>query len=338
MTFAQMVKNSVTAPSDARALFKPTPVRRAAPTAERLSRLRALVLLSGSVRAKAWSSALGRSIMDLPLERGRTLVSHWVEQAAALAGLTGAGRLDMQVLVDRFSIAPEASDVHAVSLDADHIVGLRIERDLLEYRGTGGLLRDLSLYCDEQDYLLVASGAQVLTESLEFVTAALADKGKDVALLAHDDGTPSGLMWVRCGCLRAIPEVGFIDMKEQALPQIARRHDVAVLRRRPPGIPFQSPAEYLAAVRTHHLRKQVDARLGDPFAEDWRPAFSLVEEGAEVDPSARVHDSVVLRGGRVRPGAVVVRSLIGPAGVARTGRCIVDQFLNTSALVPQFRA
>src|SRR5436190_5509747 len=289
-----MVKDSATISSEPPDIFRPAKFCRAAPSAERLSRLRALVLLSGSVRAKAWSSALGRSVLDLPLERGRSLVAHWVEQAAGLAGLTGAGRLDMQVLVDRFNIAPEASDLDAAPADADTVVGLRVERDLLEYRGTGGLLRDLSLHYDEQDYLLVASGAQALTESLESVTAALAGKGKDVALLAHDDGTPSGFMWVRCGCLRAIPEVGFVDMKEQALPQIAKRHHVAVLRRRPPGVAFQSPAEYLAAVRTHHLRKQGDARLGDPFAEDWWPTFTLVEDGAEVDRSATVHDSVVL--------------------------------------------
>jgi hypothetical protein len=218
------------------------------------------------------------------------------------------------------------------------LVGLRVERDPLEYRGTGGLLRDLSLRYEEQDYLLVASGAQVLTEPLESATSALATEGRDLALLAHDDGTPSGLMWVRCGCLRAVPEVGFVDMKEQALPQIARRHHVAVLRRPPIGLGIQTPAEYLAAVRTHHLRKNRDARLGDPFAEDWWPAFTLVEQGAEVDPSARVHDSVVLRGGRVQRRAVVVRSLIGPADVARRGQCVVDQFLNASAVVQEFRA
>lgn len=321
-----MVKHPVTVPrargkSSRRILF-----RSVGPATARLSRLRALVLLSGSVRAKGWSSAVGRSVLELPLESGRSLLAHWADHAENLARLAGGAPLEMRVLVDRVNPAPESSRPGAES-PAGGFVRLRVERDPLEYRGTGGLLRDVALRYDEQDYLLVASGAQVLTESLEPAASALAASGRDVALLAHDDGTPSGLMWVRCGCLRAVPEVGFVDMKEQALPQIAREHHVAVLRRPPVGLPVQTPAEYLAAVRKHHLRKQGDGRLGDPFAEDWRPAFSVVEDGAVVDPSAKVHDSVVLRGGRVQRRTVVVRSLVGPAGVARPGERVVDQFL-----------
>jgi hypothetical protein len=293
--------------------------------------LRALVLLSGSVRAKGWTSSLGRSVLDLPLESGKSLLTQWIEHAADLARLTAAGPLEMRVLVDRSTPAPQTQSPVAVSF-AERFVRLRVEQDPLEYRGTGGLLHDVSLRYDEQDYLLVASGAQVLTESLESAACALAAKGRDVALLAHDDGTPTGLMWVRCGCLREVPELGFIDMKEQALPQIAKQHDVAVVTRQALGLAVRTPAEYLAAVRTYHLRKHDDDRLGDPFAEDWRPAFQLVEEGAEVDPSAKVHDSVVLRGGRVQRRAVIVRSLVAPAGVARPRQCVVDQFLSPSSV------
>ena len=48
----------------------------------------------------------------------------------------------------------------------------------------------------------------------------------------------------------------------------------------------------------------------DPLAEDWRPSFAIAEAGAEVDQTARVHDSVVLAGGVVEAGAVVVRSVV----------------------------
>ena len=63
------------------------------------------------------------------------------------------------------------------------------------------------------------------------------------------------------------------------------------------------------------------------MAEDWKPTFALCEAGAVVDPSARLHDSVVLRGGRVEYGAVLVRSVVCPGGVVRRERTAVDQFV-----------
>ena len=37
--------------------------------------------------------------------------------------------------------------------------------------------------------------------------------------------------------------------------------------------------------------------LENPFAEEWRRRFALVEAGSEVDATATIHDSVILRGG-----------------------------------------
>jgi NDP-sugar pyrophosphorylase family protein len=58
------------------------------------------------------------------------------------------------------------------------------------------------------------------------------------------------------------------------------------------------------------------------LAEDWKSAFAIVEPGAMVSSSARIHDSVVLAGGVVESGAVVVRSLV--AGTVRRDRKVVD--------------
>src|SRR5687767_16000899 len=60
------------------------------------------------------------------------------------------------------------------------------------------------------------------------------------------------------------------------------------------------------------------------MAEDWSPLFSLVEAGATVDPSARIHDSVVLEGGVVEAGAVLVRSVVCPGGVLRRDRTAME--------------
>jgi hypothetical protein len=295
-------------------------------TALRLSRLKALVMLSGVIRAKSWLCDIGRSALDLPIDGTRTVLSQWLEQAARLADVPGVGRFAVKVLVDRASPMPESQRLRAAVRDSAS-VDLHVERDPADFRGTGGVLRDLAQRYHDDDYLLVATGAQILVRPLAEVVTVLAGRCADVAVGRHEDRTPAGVVWVRCGCLRAIPDVGFIDLKEQALPQIARKHRVEVVTLPPVGTPHRTAGEYLRAVRDFHLRRREDAGAGNPFAENWCPTFSVVEEGATVHPSAEIHDSVVLKGARVGPNAVVVRSLVGPGQVVRRGQRLVDQFV-----------
>jgi NDP-sugar pyrophosphorylase family protein len=79
--------------------------------------------------------------------------------------------------------------------------------------------------------------------------------------------------------------------------------------------------EYVRALRALHAGLEAD----DPLEETWRPAFRIVEHGAEVAPDAVVHDSVVFAGGRVESGAVVVRSVVGPGGAVGARRRVVDR-------------
>ena len=135
-------------------------------------------------------------------------------------------------------------------------------------------------------------------------------------------------MLVTCKTLRAIADTGYVDMKEQALPQIALSYEVRVVRRRrPTGLPIRTLEDYIQALRLHHRRRQGKPFIADPLAEDWSPAFALVEPGATVDPTARVHDSVVLAGGVVEAGAVLVRSIVCPGEVVRRDKTVVDQFV-----------
>jgi hypothetical protein len=299
-------------------------------SAERtLGRLRALVLLGGSVRPTPLTQSIGRSMLDLPLDDHGTILNHWQYHAAELARLAGLGTLPLRVLVDKHSPAPTTPAPREG-------VQLTIERDLSEYRGTGGVLGDLAKDYSDDDLILVANAAQVLLDPLSVLAAALDRTDGEISLVSHQDGTPSGLMLVSCAALRLIPHSGFVDMKEQALPAIAKRYDVGVLhRRRLTGLPVRSLADYIMALRHYHRRRSGKPAVNDPLAEDWRPTFAIVEEGAVIDASARVHDSVVLRGGHVEAGAVLVRSIVCPGGTVRKDRAAVDQFV--TALEPQHR-
>jgi len=289
------------------------------------SRLRAIVLLGGSVRVNALSTATGRSVLDLPLDEGGSILNFWLGQAAEVARMAGLDHLPVRVMVDQHSPEPR-------SAGSQYIGAYRVERDLSEYRGTGGVLCDICNSYQDDDLILIVNGAQVLLDPLTLVLTTLARKRGDVAVISHDDGTPSGIMLVTCKTLRLLPAQGFVDMKEQGLPLIAGKFDVRVVkRRRPTGLPIRSFEGYIEALHYYHRRRSGKPAIIDPLAEDWTPVFSLVEPGATVDASVRVHDSVVLAGGCVEPGAVLVRSVVCSGAVVRRDRTAVDQLIALDA-------
>ncbi|MDB5289197.1 MAG: putative glycosyltransferase [Phycisphaerales bacterium] len=286
-----------------------------------LARLRALVLLGGSVRANTLCSGTGRAVLDLPLDEDGSLLNFWLAQAAEVARAAGLEKLPVRVMVNQNSPEPR-------SADARYIGAYRVERDLSEYRGTGGVLHDLANDYDDDDLILVANAAQVLLDPLTLVASALQRKRGDVSVISHEDGTPSGIMLVTRKTLRLLPPTGFVDMKEQGLPLIAGKYEVRVVkRRRPTGLPVRSLEGYIQALHFYHRRRAGTPPAADPLAEDWSPSFSLIEPGATVDPTARIHDSVVLAGATVEAGAVLVRSVACPGTVVRRDRTAVDRLV-----------
>jgi NDP-sugar pyrophosphorylase family protein len=190
---------------------------------------------------------------------------------------------------------------------------------------------DLARSLADDDFILVASATQILLEPLHVLATALEHKRGDVALVSHLDGTPSGMMLMRCATLKNVASVGYVDMKEQALPGIARNFDVRVVHcRRPTGLPLRTAADYITALRQYHRGpgRVLGSRRGqiDPLAEDFSRGFAIVESGAYVDATAYLHDTVILRGAKVESSASVVRSLVGPRATVRRDAQIIDDF------------
>jgi exopolysaccharide biosynthesis WecB/TagA/CpsF family protein len=286
-----------------------------------LGHVKAVVLLGGSVRPSKLTAAIERSILDLPLEDGRSILSHWQDEAVQLRRLVGADELTVRVMVDHQSPEPMAPE------DQDG-VSIAVERDLSPYRGTGGLLRDLSADYQDADVLVVANAAQALLSPLADLARSLAEFESDVSLISHADGTPSGLMLVRCRALRRVSQSGYVDMKEQALPAIAKDFKVNHLyQTSATGLPIRTLEEYIGALQRRYRVSCGKPLPEDPFAEDRRPTFAIVEDGAEIDPEARVHDSVVLSGAIVEAGAMVVRSIVCPGGTLATGDTAIDSLV-----------
>jgi hypothetical protein len=289
-------------------------------TSEVFTNLRAVILLAGVVRNTKFNESIDRSVIGLPLDEETNLIRHWYQQTCALAKTCAGGSLPLRVLVDpqsRLPQTPQASDVSP----------LLIERDPLEFRGTGGVLFDATATYGENDYVLVGNGACLLLTDLGVLVANLARCGADIALLAQPDGSPTGIMLVRCGTLRQISPIGFVDLNEQALPSIATKHTVRVLRYAVERYSVRNLTEYTHALRQFHLNRQSGRTTDDPFAENWLSAFRIAEDPKAIAPSASLLDSVVLQGGQVQADAIVVRSIVCPGAIVRAGATMIDEII-----------
>jgi len=282
-------------------------------------RVRAVILLAGSVRANSLRKATDRFVMDLPIDAQKTVLDCWHDQLDDLAFELKLDQLPARVMIDRSSSAPRASEKTGPTQ-------ILIEQDPLAFRGTGGLVSDVAKEYGDDEYLIVAHAAQLLLTPLPRLVEAMAKQQADISLLCDADSRPHGVTLIRCGALRDVPSVGFVDLNEQALPAISENHTVKVCRSpQRASMAIRTRQNYLDAVRKYHQRHHPRQRFAESMPhEDWDVTFGIIEPGAEVDPSAVVHDSVVLAGGRVQAGAVLVRSVVGPRGRVAKGESAVE--------------
>src|SRR4029079_2651071 len=99
-------------------------------------------------------------------------------QAVQLTDAPGVGRVVMEVLVDRTSPMPESQRLRPALRDS--AVALHVERDPADFRGRGGVMRELARRYDDDDYLLIATGAQILVRPLVEGVTVLAGRDADV--------------------------------------------------------------------------------------------------------------------------------------------------------------
>lgn len=295
-----------------------------------LTRLRALILLGGTVRPTGLSAAIERSILELPITAGRSLLDLWCDHASELARLVG-NRLVVRVLIDKSNDPPKASGEYPQ-------IDLQLHTDPFELRGTGGILKDTTADLADEDYILVAAANQVISEPLARVAESLAGLGADVGVVAHEEGQPSNVILIRRGCLKGISDVGYTDLKEQAMPAIAKTH-VARVKFYPQaiGMGVRTLKDYISAVRWYHRSQKQSAVVDNPYAEECVSTFSIVEAGATMHPTAAALDSVVLAGSKVGRGASLVRSVVCPGATVPDGATVMDQVISITTPRSAFR-
>jgi hypothetical protein len=295
-------------------------------TAEIVHDLRSVILLAGSVGRNPLADGVERSVLDLPVDEGKTVLDHWIESLDRFARAFAFDSVSLRVAVNQDgalpSVRPSGGETRVV---------VEIVRDPAEYRGTAGIVKDLTRNYADNDLVLVASANQIQREPIRDCFRALCRAEESVSIVPHGGGEFAGMFLLRCARLRDVPDVGFVDLKEQAIPS-ARGHGSLLVARRPRGstLPIRTLLEYIRALREVHGGED----FGEPggtvesaFAETWQPLFSIVEPGARVAPGAVLQDSVVLAGGVVEEGAAVVRSVVCGGGVVRRGRCVLESIV-----------
>lgn len=300
------------------------PARRETP--ERgLADVRAVILLAGQVGRSALADGAGRSILDLPVGTGRRLIDLWAAQLEDCAKEHGFDRIEVSISVDRGGRMPDL-----ITRDASSRVEFAVMRDPTEYRGTAGVVSDLTRGYEGAARVFVAAAHQLMREPLARVVRDLAQYDEAVSIVPHKGGELAGAFLLRSARLHDVAEVGFVDLKEQAIPG-ARGHGPLHAVHREPGasLPIRTLEEYIDALRALHAVAPAagDRPVSDPFAETWEPAFSIVEPGAQVGDGAFLQDSVVLAGAEVGRGAILARSLVCGGAVVPAGACIVDRIV-----------
>jgi N-acetylglucosaminyldiphosphoundecaprenol N-acetyl-beta-D-mannosaminyltransferase len=303
-----------------------------------LPKLREVILLAGQQLQSRLATTAGRPILELPLlvrpdddaeQPGKIerLLDGWLRWNQDLATLAGFDKLPTRLVVSTNTdvLRPSVQAAPGGVSRAGH--PLSLETDRSEHRGTGGLLHDLLEDAPEDDLVLVCTARQILIDPLTSIVRVLANRiasGADAAFVFHDDGTPAGITLMRCKLMHELRANGYIDLKQQALPKLSERFDIRAIRTKGvTGLPIFGLPSYIQAMDRYHARRSdylEQPPLGVPGAEDFRCRFSIVEDGAHVDPSARLHNSVVLAGGRVEARASVVSSLVTPRGVVPRGQ------------------
>lgn len=285
-----------------------------------LDRFAACLLLDGSARSRSFLSAIDRSGFDLPLDNASTIIGVWIRELEMVASKLGWESLPVQMVVDEITPLPQSYEP-----SGSLVIGGEV--DPYAWRGSGGVLRDITQRYRKDQYVLVIAGVQIPLVSLAEVLEQMANFDADVVIVAEDDGSSVGISLIRCGCLRDISPIGFVDFKEQALARIAQKNVVRVLNV-PVGsfMPIRSRESYIAALRAWSKRERSHAD-SDFRSERYEPSFSIVEQGAIVGDGTEILDSVILAGATVDHGACVVESIVCPGQRVGPGEKVIQSLV-----------
>lgn len=295
----------------------------------------AVILLAGGLRTSDLHQSLGFPAAGLPLEPRRTVLQSWVEVLRADDRLRGA-RLSLTCSSER--------DREWFSAEVRRLTNagpIEVTLDRRPHRGVGGVVADTVSEFDQDLDVVVVEVNTLPPPSVSIALDALRESASLVVGSSIDD-RPAGVVVLKRRVLEIVPRIGYLDLKEQFLPQaVARGFRAVAARITPTAVRISDRRNYLRAVRIwQETRRLPDAGHRSSSTGSGR---SVICEGAVVHDRSVIRDSVVLPGAVIAGGAVVARSVVGPMIRIPENTIVVDGIVADPALAlrrpePVFRS
>jgi hypothetical protein len=295
------------------------------------------VILAGRLRESALRESINVHVLCLPVGHSGTLLDAWLDALRSVPNLA-----DVRVVVNN---AEEAAAVTSALprqyRTSDARPRVEVIPEAASWRGAGGIVRDATEGVPDDVVVLVCEGKRLPPPTLEPLLLAMnGNPARDaeasgvgvteptcgqgvagvVGVCGEDE--PAGVYAFRRRVIRSSPRVGYVDLKEQFLPSLAKAGERVVAAHVCDDVPhLRDLGSYLETVRHSLNNGHGGAGEKSPLRVSARASvsgsavldgFCIIEPGAVIEDGAVVHDSVVLWGATIGGGAVVSRSVVGP--------------------------
>jgi hypothetical protein len=273
----------------------------------------AVLMLAGGLNPTPLQRLMGFPPAGLPVSRDRTLLAAWLEVIdRSLGSLRGSTHLLCGTPSDeQWFLAELRRPTTSVS-------GVEVRRDDRPHRGVCGILADTVEACGLTGWLMVIELNTLPPRSLTPMLEKF--EGEPSVLVgASEDERPAGAFLIRADLLKDAPRRGYLDLKEQFLPQmVSRGHRVSAARLSETSVRLVDRRNYLRSVRIWQSENPATSCGGNVSGH------SIICPGAEIAADAFILDSVVLPGAVVGPRCVIARSIVGPLIRVPEGSVLVD--------------
>lgn len=272
-----------------------------------------VLILAGGLNPTPLQGLMGFPVAGLPVSRERTLLSAWL---AVISESLGSKRGSTRLLCG--TVPDEQWFIAELRRAATSDLGVEVRRDGRPHRGVCGLLADTAAECDLAEWVLVIELTTLPPRSLEPLLGA-ATAGVSMVVGSSRDARPAGAILLRRELLKDVPKIGYLDLKEQFLPQlVARGHRIEAAELADTAVRMTDRRNYLRSVRIWQSENDVAATAPNIAGH------SVVAAGVELAEGAFVLDSVILPGASIGPRCVVARSIVGPLIRLPEGSVLVD--------------
>ncbi len=290
--------------------------------------LEAIILLAGGLRPSPLVNGTGISVLDLPLRDDQTVLENWIAKLGPLGKAT-PNSID-QAIIAYTANSPRPS----LPVSPGELPPFRFVCDQTGLRGPAGTARDLCQHLEPDALVFLGEASRYVDSDLQYLLEAHLQSKADITLGQNPDGKPAGIYLTNRKSLDLVPAEGFIDLKEQWLPQAVKAGcTIRVIKSMTTTChPLRTWKQFLQAVReSNHPGDDQNLPLRF-FCPTEHPLANIVikKPGANVAQHAQITNSILMPGSIVDQGAVIARSYIGTGVHIAAGEKIVDSMIQSN--------